>query len=126
MSTGIVIPLATTAVPPPPSPATPDDSSNGFLSGMSDLFNSIGSGVAAGIKASNVPTIPTAGSGWVYNPATGGYYNPLTGQQLTSTGTITSQGLTSGLTGLLGGSSAILVLLAVVLVFMFRKKSSGG
>lgn len=95
------------------------DSSSGWMSGLGDLFAGVGAGVGAGIQASNLPHVPAVGSGWQYNPATGAYYNPLTGQSLTSTGTIPSLG---GLgAGISGGSGLMLILLAVVAFLLFRK-----
>jgi hypothetical protein len=76
----------------------------------------VGNVVIGGIRASNAPTTPTAGSGWVYNPATGQYYNPVTRQALTSTGTLPSAAL--------GGSfgSLIWIVFIVAVVLFLRKR----
>ena len=106
-------------------PVSPDSGGtdfSGILSGLSGLFGTIGSGVSAGFRAANLGNTPTAGTGWVYNPSTGQYYNPLTGQALTSTGTLTSAGL---LPGFGGNSSFILIILAVIAFFAFRKRGGG-
>lgn len=94
--------------------------SSGWLSGLGDLFQGIGTAVASGLAASNVPKNPTIGSGWVFNPTTGGYYNPATGQALTATGTLTSA---AGFTGAVTGQSSflLLALVAVVAFLLFRK-----
>ena len=96
-------------------------SASGFLSGLGDLFAGIGQGVGAGIRASNIPKVPTATSGWQWNPTTGTYYNPTTGQSMTATGTITSLGsLGAGLTG--NSGTLILLALGVVAFLVLRKK----
>lgn len=95
------------------------DSSSGFLSGLGDLFAGIGAGVGAGIAGSNIPKLPTAGSGWVFNPTTGTYVNPVTGQSLTSTGTIPSLG---GFSSITGNSTFLLIALAVIAFLLLRKK----
>lgn len=96
-------------------PSTGSDSS-GWLSGLGDLFQGIGTAVSSGLAASNIPKLPNAGGGWVYNPATGGYYNPATGQALTATGTLTSA---AGFTGAVTGQSSFLLLALVALVAFF-------
>lgn len=100
---------------------TPDSGGtdwSGVLSGLSGIFGTIGAGVSSGFRAANLGNTPTSGSGWVFNPSTGQYYNPLTGQALTSTGTLTSAGLLpSG-----GSSSLIIILLAILAFFAFRKR----
>lgn len=103
-----------------PGPDTSGSDSSGWLSGLGDLFQGIGSAVASGLAASNVPKLPTVGGGWVYNPATGGYYNPATGQALTSTGTLTSA---AGFTGAVTGQSSFILLALVALVaFLLIRK----
>jgi hypothetical protein len=97
-----------------------DSGNSGWLSGVSDLFTAAAAGVAAGFKASNVPSYPTAGSGWVYNSATGQYYNPTTGQALTATGTLTSSGGFPGLTN----SPLFLIILFLGALFLFRRPRS--
>jgi hypothetical protein len=103
------------------SSSSPDGiGSSGFLSGLGDLFAGIGSGVGAGIAGSNVPKVPTAGSGWQWNAATGTYYNPVTGQTMTATGTVPSLGtLGAGITG----NSGLLIIGAIVIgaMFLFRR-----
>jgi hypothetical protein len=104
-----------------PASTTGGDSSggsdvSGWLSGLGDLFAGVGSAVASGLHAANVPkaTVP---SGWVYNQATGNYYNPATGQALTSTGTLTSvPGFVGNLTG---GNSLIFILIIGILGYIF-------
>jgi hypothetical protein len=95
-------------------------SSSGWLSGLSDVFAGIGAGVGAGIAASNLPKVPTAGSGFVWNPTTGTYFNPQTGQSLTATGTLPSLGSLGA--GLTGNTGIILVILAIVAFVMLRKR----
>jgi hypothetical protein len=56
----------------------------------------------------------------VYNPTSGQYYNPATGQALTSTGTLPSAGGFN--LGLGGNSGLMLIALAVIAIFVFRKK----
>lgn len=96
------------------------DSSSGWLSGLGDLFSGIGAGVGAGIQGANLPRMPAASSGWQFNPATGAYFNPMTGQSLTSTGTIPSLGgLAAGITS---NSTFMLLLIGVVAFLLLRKK----
>lgn len=103
-----------------PSADSSGSDSSGWLSGLGDLFQGIGTAVASGLSASNVPKLPTVGGGWIYNPTTGGYYNPATGQALTSTGTLTSA---AGFTGAVTGQSSFILLALVALVaFMLIKK----
>lgn len=103
-----------------PGPDSSGSDSSGWLSGLGDLFQGIGSAVSSGLAASNVPKLPTVGGGWVYNPATGQYYNPATGQALTSTGTLTSA---AGFTGAVTGQSSFILLALVGLVaFMLLRK----
>jgi len=102
--------------------AGPDNSgsdTSGILSGLGDLFAGIGSAVGSGLAASNLHQLPTASSGWAYNPATGQYYNPVTGQALTATGTLPSAASFFG-----GGSSNFLIiaLLAVLAFFLFKRR----
>jgi hypothetical protein len=103
--------------------ATPDDSgsgdASGWLSGLGDLFTGVGSAVSATIRAANLPNVPNAGSGWVYNPTTGHYYNPLTGQALTATNTLPSAGLAGALTG---SNTFLLLILAGLAFFFFAKR----
>lgn len=89
----------------------------GYLSGLGDLFQGLGAGIASGIKASNSPTINPS-SGWVYNAATGNYINPATGQAMTATGTLPSAG---GL-GALTSSPVLLLGLGLIAVLLIRKK----
>jgi hypothetical protein len=107
--------------PPPPGVAAPASSegggsdSSGWLTGLGDLFQGIGSVVISGIQASNAPAAPTPGSGWVYNPTTGTYHDPATGRALTSTGTLTSAGASNWF------SNPIVIFLAVLLGFVVLK-----
>lgn len=95
--------------------------SSGWLSGLGDLFQGIGAGIGSGIQASNLPKVPTAGSGWVFNAATGTYVNPITGQALTATGAVPSLGsLGSGLTSLT--SNPILLIGLIVVGFLLLRK----
>ena len=119
--------LGTPVNPTPPPTAAPDSGGDGtdwsgVLSGLSGLFGTIGAGVSSGFRAANLGSAPTPGSGWVFNPSTGQYYNPLTGQALTSTGTLTSAGLLPGLGG--QNSGLLLILLAAIAFFAFRKKAA--
>ena len=102
------------------SAAPSGDSASGFLSGLGDVFQGIGAGVGAGLKAANTPNVPGAGSGWIYNPATGTYTNQY-GQTLTATGTIPSLG---NLSAMFSGSSGIFMLALVGLgaYFILRKR----
>lgn len=95
-----------------------NNDSSGWLSGLGDLFSGVGTAVAAGLKASNVPNAQP-GSGFVYNPATGQYYNPVTGQALTSTGTLTSAG---GLSSIGSNSTFILIALALIGFLLIRRR----
>lgn len=103
--------------------STPDSSgggdASGWLSGLGDLFAGAGSAISATIRASSAPSVPTAGSGWVYNPTNGHYYNPLTGQALTATNTLPSAGLAGALTG---SNSFLLLILAAVAFFFIAKR----
>jgi len=92
--------------------------SSGWLSGMGDLFQGIGSAVSSGLRAANAPS-GSPGSGFVFNPATGQYYNPVTGQALTATGTLTSAGAAGSLFS--SNSTLMLILLAAVAFLAFRK-----
>lgn len=99
-----------------------DDGGNdtsGWLSGLGDLFQGVGSAVSSGLRAANAPN-NNPGSGFVFNPTTGQYYNPVTGQALTATGTLTS----AGMSGSLFSSNGNLILLALAfLAFLaFRKR----
>ena len=94
-----------------PSDGSSNDSS-GWLSGLGDLFQGIGTAVSSGLRASNIPSVPSA-SGWVYNPATQQYYNPATGQALTSTGALPSAGIFTG------SNSNIVVILLIGLAALF-------
>jgi hypothetical protein len=96
--------------------------SSGWLSGLGDLFQGIGTAVSSGLAASNIPKLPNAGGGWVFNPTTGQYYNPATGQALTATGTLTSA---AGFTGAVTGQSSFLLLALVGLVAFFLIRKSG-
>lgn len=51
----------------------------GVLSGLSDIFSSVGAAVSSGIKASNAPMGPiaTPQGTLVYNPATGTYQSSV-------------------------------------------------
>lgn len=123
LATGVpIVGVDTTGVDTSPVVAGPDSSGNdssGWLSGIGDLFTSVAAGVSTGLRASNFPSAATPGSGWVFNPSTNSYYNPVTGQSLTSTGTLTSGGLTSAL-----GSSNLIIIVALIIgaIFLFRKR----
>jgi hypothetical protein len=104
-----------------PATPAPDDSggdASGWLSGLGDLFSGVGAAVSGTLKAANAPSVPSAGSGWVYNSQTGHYYNPLTGQALTATNTLPSAGLAGALTG----SNSFLLLILAGFVFFFLAK----
>lgn len=107
------------SAPPIAGADTSGGDSSGWLSGLGDLFSGIGAGVAAGIKASNIPSAAVP-SGWVYNQTTGAYYNPATGQALTATGSLTSL---PGLASFGSGNTFIYLILAVVAYFLLRKKT---
>ena len=110
-----------TTVSPGADPSSGSDTS-GWLSGLGDLFQGIGTAVSSGLAASNIPKLPNAGGGWVFNPTTGQYYNPATGQALTATGTLTSA---AGFTGAVTGQSSFLLLALVGLVAFFLLRKSG-
>ena len=95
---------------------------SGWLTGLTGLFSGVGSAISSGLIAANLPTSPTVGSGWVFNPATGQYYNPTTGQALTSTGTLTSAG---GFAGAISGQSTILLILVAVVAVIFLARGRG-
>ena len=125
LATGVpIVGVDTTGVDTSPVVAGPDSSGNdssGWLSGLGDLFSSVASGVSTGLRAANFPNVPSAGSGWVFNPATNSYVNPITGQSLTSTGTLTSAGLGTAF----GQSGLLTILLIGALIFLFLRKPSG-
>lgn len=116
-------PSAPTPIITPDLGGTSGDGSDasGWLSGLGDLFAGIGTAVATNLKAVNAPTPSGPGSGWVYNPVTQQYHNAITGQALTSTGTLTSAGLGGSL---LGGGSLTFLLLAFIGWLLFRHKLS--
>lgn len=93
---------------------------SGWLSGLGDLFNGVGSAISSGFRAANLPSTPSAGTGWVFNPATGHYYNPLTGQALTATNTLPSAGLAGALTG--SNSFLFLIVIGVLAWFLVKRR----
>jgi hypothetical protein len=106
-----------------PSPIVPasvsggsGSSNSGWLSGLADIFQSVGSGIGAGLRGANVPSV-NPGSGWVYNSATGQYYNPVTGQALTATGTLPSAGISSSFL-----SNPIILIFIAIVAFLFLRK----
>jgi hypothetical protein len=110
--------------PTSPSPIVPasvsggaGSNNSGWLSGLSDIFQSVGVAVGSGLRGANTPSV-TPGSGWVYNSATGQYYNPVTGQALTATGTLTSAGI--GSSSLL--SNPIVLIFIAIVAFLFLRK----
>lgn len=111
------------AIPPPTVDATSTSSdssggdASGWLSGLGDLFQGVGSAVSSGLRAANAPNVPSA-SGWVFNPATGQYYNAATGQALTSTGTLPSGGIFTGSSSNL----FVIALIGLAAIFLLRKK----
>lgn len=123
LSTGVPMVGADVAgVDTSPVTAGPDSSGNdssGWLSGLGDLFQGVAAGVSTGLRAANFPQSSVPGSGWVFNPSTQSYYNPVTGQSLTSTGTLTSGGLAQAF-----GSSSGLIWIALVgaVIFLLVRK----
>lgn len=108
------------AIAPPGVSAGADSSgtdSSGWLSGLGDLFSGVGTAVSSGLKAANTPNVPVA-SGWAYNPVTQQYYNAITGQALTSTGSLTSAGIFTGSSS----NTFILILLAALAFILLRRK----
>lgn len=99
---------------------TSSNDSSGWLSGMGDLFQGIGSAIGSGLAATNVPK-PAMATGWVFNPATGQYYNSATGQALTSTGTLPSAGIFTG-----SNSNFIILLVIAVAAFFLLRRGGGG
>jgi hypothetical protein len=117
--TGATLPSGGTTTVAIPSGDSSGSDSSGWLSGLGDLFQGIGTAVSSSLKAANAPTLPSPGSGWVWNPATQQYYDSATGRALTSTGTLTSAGS-------LGGSNGVFwIILAAVAFILFRKKLTG-
>ena len=111
------------SIPPPTVDVTSGSDSSGadtsgWLSGLGDLFAGVGTAVSSGLKAANTPNVPSA-SGWVFNPATGQYYNAITGQALTSTGTLPSAGIFSG-----GSSNTIVLIIIAIAAFFLLKKAA--
>lgn len=99
---------------------TSSNDSSGWLSGMGDLFQGIGSAIGSGLAASNIPK-PATATGWVYNPATGQYYNSATGQALTSTGALPSAGIFTG-----SNSNFIVLLLIGIAAFFLLSRGRRG